>query len=141
MKYLITSLLLICPTLVFAQLEQAAGEAVPVDVVRAEQIQFDNSYVDPQEVQVIDSKKISVTDSQDVDIAQLKSEIEIAIEAKDKAIKDLETQQLIANDYINKQSEIISRDIKRLILAANDPETPSDEAKAFLYKYGINWKD
>ena len=141
MKYLITSLLLIYPTLVFAQLEQVDEEAIPVDVVRAEKIQFDKNYVDPQEVQVIDNNKILVTGSEDLNIKQLESEIEIAIEAKDKAIKDLETQQLIANDYINKQSEVISRDIKRLILAANDPETPSDEAKAFLYKYGINWKD
>lgn len=140
MKYLITSLLLICPTLIFAQNEEPS--VIPPDEpVLTNHVEFDNSYVDPQEVQVVDSNKISVTDSQDVDIAQLKSEIEIAIEAKDKAKKDLETQKLIANDYINKQSEIISRDIKRLILAANDPETPSDEAKAFLYKYGINWKD
>lgn len=140
MKYLLTFLLIILPTFSSAQNEEPLV-VPPDDPVITNHVEFDNSYVDPQEVQVIDSKKISVTDSKDVDIAQLRSEIEIAIEAKEKAIKDLETQQLIANDYINKQSEVISRDIKRLILAANDPETPSDEAKAFLYKYGINWKD
>ena len=141
MKYLITSLLLICPTLVFAQLEQDDEEAIPVDVVRAEKIQFDKNYVDNQDVQVVDSNRISVTYSQDIDIIQIENEIEVAIEAKDKAEKDLALQQSNLNDYISKQSETISKNIKRLILAANDPNTPSDEAKAFLYKNGINWKE